>query len=88
MNNETRRLSKIPEQVRQEVMPFYLNRYAIAKDKNDIEKIDKLTDETVHRIKSGLAVSTCMYFLFKFMTSQSMHEYILVHETIWMAIFS
>ncbi|KAF3438730.1 hypothetical protein FNV43_RR21494 [Rhamnella rubrinervis] len=55
MNNETRRLSKIPEQVRQEVMPFYLNRYAIAKDKNDIEKIDKLTDETVHRIKSGLA---------------------------------
>lgn len=56
MNNETRRLSKIPEQVREEVMPFYLNRSAIQKDKDDIEKIDKITDETVDRIKSGLAV--------------------------------
>ncbi|KAM1185935.1 hypothetical protein ACFXTH_015145 [Malus domestica] len=55
MNRETRRLSKIPDQVRQEVLPFYLNRFAIAKDKNDSEKIDKLTDDTAERITSGLA---------------------------------
>ena len=57
MNQETRRLSKIPEQVREEVIPFYLNRLAIAPEKNDNEKIDKLTDKTAERIRSGLAVS-------------------------------
>jgi len=55
MNQETRRLSKIPEQVREEVIPFYLNRLAIAPEKNDNEKIDKLTDKTAERIRSGLA---------------------------------
>ncbi|KAK9926604.1 hypothetical protein M0R45_023824 [Rubus argutus] len=55
MNRETRRLSKIPEQVRQEVSPFYLNRAAIATENNDSEKIDKLTDGTAGRIRSGLA---------------------------------
>ena len=58
MNRETRRLSKIPEQVRQEVSPFYLHRSAIAIEKNDSDKIDKLTDETAERIRTGLAVST------------------------------
>ncbi|GAV82246.1 Acyl-ACP_TE domain-containing protein [Cephalotus follicularis] len=55
MNRETRRLSKIPEQVRQEVVPFYLNKLSIAKEENDVEKIDKLNDETAGRIRSGLA---------------------------------
>uniref|UniRef100_A0A2N9J3Y5 Acyl-[acyl-carrier-protein] hydrolase n=1 Tax=Fagus sylvatica TaxID=28930 RepID=A0A2N9J3Y5_FAGSY len=55
MNQETRRLSKIPEQVREEVVPFYLHRLAIATEKNDHEKIDKLTDKTAERIRSGLA---------------------------------
>ncbi|KAL6182651.1 hypothetical protein ACLB2K_044066 [Fragaria x ananassa] len=55
MNRETRRLSKIPDQVRQEVEPFYLNRAAIATEKIDKEKIDKLTDGTTGRIRSGLA---------------------------------
>ncbi|XP_050377628.1 palmitoyl-acyl carrier protein thioesterase, chloroplastic-like [Argentina anserina] len=55
MNRETRRLSKIPDQVRQEVAPFYLNRAAIATEKIDKEKIDKLTDGTAGRIRSGLA---------------------------------
>lgn len=58
MNRETRRLSKIPEQVKEEVFPFYLDRVAIAKGQNDVGKIDKLTDETAERIRSGLAVST------------------------------
>lgn len=57
MNKETRRLSKIPDQVREELTPFYLNRIAIPTDQNDVEKIDKLTDETAERIRSGLAVS-------------------------------
>jgi fatty acyl-ACP thioesterase B len=57
MNQETRRLSKIPEPVRQEVLPFYLNRVAVAAEKNDSERIDKLTDATAERIRSGLAVS-------------------------------
>ncbi|KAL4012368.1 hypothetical protein IC575_029468 [Cucumis melo] len=55
MNKETRRLSKIPDQVREELTPFYLNRIAIPTDQNDVEKIDKLTDETAERIRSGLA---------------------------------
>lgn len=57
MNKETRRLSKIPDQVREELTPFYLNRIAIPTDQNDSEKIDKLTDKTAERIRSGLAVS-------------------------------
>lgn len=63
MNRETRRLSKIPEQVRQEVMPFYINRVAIASEDNDSDKIDKLTDDTAERIRSGLAVSLKYIYL-------------------------
>lgn len=55
MNRETRRLSKIPDQVRQEVVPFYLNKLAIPIEENDTDKIDKLTDATAGRICSGLA---------------------------------
>ncbi|XP_071722538.1 palmitoyl-acyl carrier protein thioesterase, chloroplastic-like [Rutidosis leptorrhynchoides] len=55
MNRETRKLCKIPPQVRQEVLPFYSTRLAIAKEDNDVEKIDKLTDDTAERIRSGLA---------------------------------
>ena len=57
MNRETRRLSKIPDEVRKEVQPFYLDRVAIPTADLDCEKIDKLSDETAHRIRSGLAVS-------------------------------
>ncbi|XP_020211217.2 palmitoyl-acyl carrier protein thioesterase, chloroplastic [Cajanus cajan] len=55
MNRQTRRLSKIPEEVRQELVPFYLNRLAVPIEEADCEKIDKLTDETAERIRSGLA---------------------------------
>ncbi|KAF8036986.1 hypothetical protein BT93_B0036 [Corymbia citriodora subsp. variegata] len=55
MNRDTRRLSKIPDQVRQEVIPFYLNKLAIPTEENDTDKIDKLTDATAGRIRSGLA---------------------------------
>ncbi|OVA09588.1 Acyl-ACP thioesterase [Macleaya cordata] len=55
MNRETRRLSKMPEQVREEVKPFYLDRAAIAEADNDSNKIDKLSNETAESIRSGLA---------------------------------
>ncbi|KAK1293797.1 hypothetical protein QJS10_CPA16g00915 [Acorus calamus] len=54
MHRETRRLSKIPEQVRKEVTPFYLDREVMAVD-NDANKIDKLNEETAENIRSGLA---------------------------------
>ncbi|OIV97059.1 hypothetical protein TanjilG_08278 [Lupinus angustifolius] len=55
MNRETRRLSKIPCEVKQELVPFYLYRIAVASEEKDCEKIDKLTDETAERIRSGMA---------------------------------
>lgn len=70
MNRETRRLCKIPEQVREEVKPFYLDRTVI-KDKNDSNKIDKLSEETAESIRSGLAVSVIVEsirFLFSFVS--------------------
>nr|GEW72566.1 palmitoyl-acyl carrier protein thioesterase, chloroplastic-like [Tanacetum cinerariifolium] len=57
MNRETRRLSKIPDEVRNEVTPFYLHRDAIATENIDHEKIKKLTDETAVRIRPGIAPS-------------------------------
>ncbi|KAA8542093.1 hypothetical protein F0562_023245 [Nyssa sinensis] len=55
MNRETRRLSKIPDEVRKEIQPFHLNKVAIATADIDSDKIEKLTDETALIIKSGLA---------------------------------
>lgn len=55
MNRETRRLSKIPDEVRQEVLPFYLDRSIIAADTGGGRKIEKLTDSTAEHIRSGLA---------------------------------
>lgn len=56
MNRETRRLSKIPDEVRQEVLPFYLDRSIIAADATGSgRKIEKLTDLTAEHIRSGLA---------------------------------
>ena len=57
MNTETRKLSKIPGEVREELVPFYINRLSIAAEHNDVEKIDKLNNETAGRVRSGLAVS-------------------------------
>ncbi|KNA17160.1 hypothetical protein SOVF_082660, partial [Spinacia oleracea] len=55
MNRETRKLSKIPGEVRQEVEPFYLNRYVFANGDDDTQKINKLTDQKADVIQSGLA---------------------------------
>uniref|UniRef100_A0A6N2MEN1 Acyl-[acyl-carrier-protein] hydrolase n=1 Tax=Salix viminalis TaxID=40686 RepID=A0A6N2MEN1_SALVM len=55
MNRETRKLSKIPDEVKEELVPFYINRLSISAEHNDVEKIDRLNDETAGRIRSGLA---------------------------------
>uniref|UniRef100_A0ACD5UK46 Uncharacterized protein n=1 Tax=Avena sativa TaxID=4498 RepID=A0ACD5UK46_AVESA len=55
MNRETRRLSKIPEEVWEEVLPFYLDRNSIAGDANTSHRIQKLTDATAESVRSGLA---------------------------------
>ena len=55
MNRETRKLSKIPEEVKSELYPFYLQRFAVASEETDCEKIDKLNDDTADRTRSGLA---------------------------------
>ncbi|KAG6410616.1 hypothetical protein SASPL_128680 [Salvia splendens] len=55
MNRETRRLSKIPDEVRQELQPFYLDRAAIAIENMDTKNIQKLSDQIANRIRTGLA---------------------------------
>nr|XP_043639592.1 palmitoyl-acyl carrier protein thioesterase, chloroplastic-like [Erigeron canadensis] len=57
MNRETRKLSKIPDEVRNEVTPFYLSRDAIPTEYIDHEKIKKLTDETAAKIRPSIAPS-------------------------------
>ncbi|CAM8926074.1 unnamed protein product [Rhodiola kirilowii] len=54
MNRITRRLTKMPEQVREEVSPFFTSQLSIATADNDCDKIDKLNDETVERVRSDL----------------------------------
>lgn len=61
MNRETRRLSKIPDEVRQELQPFYLDRAAIATENMDTQNIQKLSDQIANRIRTGLAVSYYYY---------------------------
>ncbi|XP_043725028.1 palmitoyl-acyl carrier protein thioesterase, chloroplastic-like isoform X2 [Telopea speciosissima] len=55
MNRETRKLSKIPQQVKEEVKPFYLDRKATVAATNDNHQISKLSEETAESIRSGLA---------------------------------
>ncbi|KAK7350714.1 hypothetical protein VNO77_09613 [Canavalia gladiata] len=54
MNRETRRLSKIPEEVRQEIVPLLYDRLAITSEEIDSKKIHMLTDDTAERVRSGI----------------------------------
>ncbi|XP_028227082.1 palmitoyl-acyl carrier protein thioesterase, chloroplastic-like [Glycine soja] len=54
MNRETRRLSKISEEVRQELVPFFFNKLAIAREEIDHQKIHKLTDSTAESFRYGV----------------------------------
>jgi fatty acyl-ACP thioesterase B len=56
MNQNTRRLSKMPDEVRAEISPFHLERFSM-KDKNTVtQKIDRL-DDTAQFVQYGLTVS-------------------------------
>ncbi|KAJ0826469.1 putative oleoyl-[acyl-carrier-protein] hydrolase [Helianthus annuus] len=51
MNQKTRRLSKMPDEVRAEISPWFINKQAIKEE--SVEKIDKLDDNAKY-INSGL----------------------------------
>ncbi|KAK7282071.1 hypothetical protein RIF29_10589 [Crotalaria pallida] len=55
LNKVTRRLSKMPEEVKQEAVPFNFIKRAIAEEETDYEKIHKITDDTAEGIRSGMA---------------------------------
>lgn len=54
MNQETRRLSKIPEEVRGEISPWFIEKQVIKEDL--LEKIDKL-DSNAKYVDSNLKVN-------------------------------
>jgi fatty acyl-ACP thioesterase B len=55
MNKVTRRLSKIPEDVRGEIEPYFLNSDPVVNE--DSTKLPKLDDKTADIIRKGLTVS-------------------------------
>ncbi|PKA46788.1 Palmitoyl-acyl carrier protein thioesterase, chloroplastic [Apostasia shenzhenica] len=52
MNKHTRKLSKMPENVRAEIEPYFIERTAIIEE--DTKKLPKLDDSTAHFVKKGL----------------------------------
>ena len=56
MNKLTRRLSKIPEEVRGEIEPYFVNSDPVLAE--DSRKLTKLDDKTAVYVRSGLTVST------------------------------
>jgi fatty acyl-ACP thioesterase B len=60
MNKETRRLAKMPEEVRAEIGPYFIDRLAIREE--DAKKLPKTEkDSSEHFVRKGLTVS---FFLF------------------------
>lgn len=55
MNKRTRRLSKIPEEVRGEIEPYFLESAPVVEE--DDQKLPKLDEETADFICKGLTVS-------------------------------
>lgn len=53
MNKKTRRLSKIPEEVRGEIEPYFLNSPPVVEE--DSRKLQKLDDNTADYVRTGLA---------------------------------
>lgn len=53
MNKQTRRLSKMPEEVRAEISPWFIEKQAIKEEVN--EKIEKLDDKAKY-VNSDLKV--------------------------------
>jgi fatty acyl-ACP thioesterase B len=59
MNKHTRKLSKIPEEVREEIGSYFVESAPILEE--DDRKLTKLDDSTADYIRSGLSV--CMRFV-------------------------
>ena len=55
MNKVTRKLSKLPEEVRGEIEPYFVNSDPILAE--DSRKLAKLDDKTADYVRSGLTVS-------------------------------
>lgn len=55
MNKETRKLSKIPEEVRREIEPFFMNTAPVIED--DGRRLPKIDDDTADYVRAGLTVS-------------------------------
>lgn len=55
MNKQTRRLSKIPEEVRSEIEPYFMNSAPVIED--DGRRLPKLDDDTADYVRRGLTVS-------------------------------
>jgi len=55
----------MPEEVRQELVPLYFNRFAIATEEIDNQKIQKLTDATAEGLRFRVTVSFIQNFLFQ-----------------------
>ena len=67
MNQKTRRLSKMPDEVRAEISPWFIEKQAIQEDLP--EKIDKL-DDNAKFVKSNLKVKTRNAFRLNFTLHQ------------------
>lgn len=59
MNKQTRKLSKIPEEVRREIEPYFMNSPPVIEE--DGRKLSKVDDDTADNARMGLTVS---YFIF------------------------
>lgn len=55
MNMRTRRLSKIPQEVRAEIDPLFIEKVAVKE--GEIKKLQKLNDSTADYIQGGWTVS-------------------------------
>lgn len=62
MNKETRRLAKMPEEVRAEIGPYFIDRLAIrAEDAKKLPKAEK-KDSSERFVREGLTVSFFLIF--------------------------
>lgn len=60
MNKQTRRLSKIPDAVRAEIEPYFMDSAPIVDE--DGRKLPKLYDSTADYIRTGLTVSQMLNY--------------------------
>lgn len=76
MNKETRRLSKIPDEVRGEIGSYFVDSPPIVDD--DSRKLPKLDENTAEYIRTGLTVSSSpLLLIFYLFIQQSQYQFFL-----------